>query len=477
MTNKRKQIFISTTLPYINSNPHIGHFLEFWMAMVIKNFYNTNTRHQAVLNVGLDEHGEKVLSAAEAASIPVRDYVDGYAISWMEFCNKFGIVHDTFYRTSDYKHYERVALLWEVCLKAGDLYKGTYQGRYCVGCESYKVDADLVNGKCPDHPSLFIVERNEEVWFFRLPRHIAAIREHVTKDFLIPSSKLEELKNLLEGTRDFPISRPKERLGWGIPVPGDPTQTIYVWFEALMNYVFAAGLFTDKPKFDAQWSNSLQLCGPDNLRFQAILFQGILASAGLPFTKQLLVHGTITDDKGRKMSKSEGNVVDPLDQLEKFGLDAVRYYAIAGLSTTENSGWSELELVKIYNSHLADSYGNLLSRVLHLVEKFQVGQTTPTDEQCNFISTWEKKIIKAYEEYRLKDVTVYVQELLAQGNKYITEQEPWKKTPEEMVPILSFLTMILNCATNLLHPILPEKCETAREAILNRKKINLFPRK
>ncbi len=467
-----KYKFISTTLPYINSKPHIGHALEFIQADVLARHYRIKGR-DVHFNVGVDEHGEKVY---KAAGDNVRDYVDKYAALWDDFCTKFNILYTRFYRTSDPFHYELVKQFWEECLKRGDLEKRSYTGKYCVGCESFKTDTELVDGHCQDHRNTVINEVTESNWFFKLSKYKEQIRKHVVEnpEFLTPQYKINELLNLIDGSDDISVSRLRTSVPWGIPVPNDDEQNIYVWFEALLNYVFSAGYQQDNHKFNSMWADSLQLCGPDNLRFQAIILQGLLASAGIPFTKRLLVHGTVTDSDGRKMSKSEGNVVDPYEQIEKYGLDAVRFYAIAGLNTCENGAWSESDLVKLYNSSLADVYGNLVNRVLHLIESKNVTIGLVDNDFSNCVEPFLAQERDAWDALNLKTVCQVGIDLLKFGNIYITEQAPWKQ--EDPSQVLTNLHYLLLRASGILLPVIPDAAGRAGFAIIDQKKVILFPR-
>ena len=304
--------------------------------------------------------------------------MDGLAIKWKEFCEKFEISYDNFYRTSDAKHHELVKKFWTICLEKGDIYKKSYTGKYCSGCESFKTDVDLVDGICLDHPTTQIKEISEENYFFRLSNYKEYLKNYISQnDFLKPESKKEELLNIIENFDEISISRLKSALPLGVEVPDDPTQTIYVWFEALCNYVIAAGWGSDDEKFKDFWidGNVVQICGPDNTRFQGHIWQSLLLSTNIKLTNTLLVHGTVLDKDGKKISKSVGNVIDPIELYNQFGLDPVRFYILSNLNTYTNCSWNNDELIASWND-LANSWGNLISRTLHLVDKFGISEGT-----------------------------------------------------------------------------------------------------
>jgi methionyl-tRNA synthetase len=283
---------------------------------------------------------------------------------WLDFCDKFQIKYDSFYKTSDKSHHDKVQIIWNRFVERGDIYKKYYSGTYCLGCESFKIEKDLVDGKCQDHPTTPLQLIEEENYFFKLTKYKETLLNWIdlNPDFLQPQYKIEELRNIINSSEDISISRLKENCPWGISVPNDSDQIIYVWFDALLNYIFAAGYLTE----DFKWDRVIQICGPDNLRFQALIFQSFLESEGIKKSDKLLVHGTILDKDGKKISKSIGNVIDPFDQLQKWGLDAVKYYSLAGLSTYSDSNWNEDELVRLFNNEICNYWGNLVARTLQL---------------------------------------------------------------------------------------------------------------
>jgi methionyl-tRNA synthetase len=476
MTTTNK-IYITTTLPYANSVPHIGHALEFIQADALCRHFKKDNR--VFFNVGVDEHGLKVWKKAQDEGVDVNDYLNQLSVKWIEFCHHFQIHYDSFYRTTSSTHYEKVTNFWEKCISRGDLYKKRYSGMYCVGCESFKTDGKSQDGlegtrsKCPEHGTeLEYIE--EENWFFRLSNYKDKLVQWLdsSPDFLVPRAKREELRNQILEAEDISVSRVKNKVPWGIPVPNDPEQVIYVWFEALLNYVFA----TDKTNFRFDDWFIIQICGPDNIRFQGCIFQALLEADKLKHSDRLLVHGTILDENGVKMSKTRGNVIDPIDQLNKFGIDAVRYYALAGLTTCGNSNWSEADLVKLYNDEVCNEFGNLIARVLHLIDKQNV-EISFRHTEPEFVKDLESRVQKANEYWANLDIYQALREtnqLSKLGNRYIGETKPWEGNSVSSLNNLYYLLMNLYA---LYIPVLGEQSLTkVHSAITSKKKEVIFPK-
>lgn len=477
--NKNK-FYITTTLPYVNAEPHIGHALEFVQAdAIVRYFKNRLGKENVFFNVGTDEHGQKIYNKAKEEGLELQTFVDKYAQRFKDFCNLFFVEYDNFYRTSDEKHNEVAKLFWQTCEKNGDIYKKKYTGLYCVGCERYITEKELVDGKCPDH-HVQPEERNEENYFFRLSKYSDVLIKWLDENptFLTPSYKIEELKKFIQEMEDISISRLKENLPWGIDVPNDPNQVFYVWFDALINYVAAVGYGTDEERFK-EWWPAVQICGPDNLRFQGAIWQGMLASAKLPFSQKLLVHGMVLGPDGTKMSKSVGNIVSPFEQEQKYGAEIVRFYLLSGISTYGDSAYKEEDLVNMYNSRLANNFGNLLNRVIHLANAKNVEVNNEEKVSKDFKQTVEKyvkEIDDLYESYEIALASEKIDELADYGNKYITKEEPWNKEHgmEKVGEILNNLTYLLSFVIKAYTPIIPISCKKAEIALIQRESIILF---
>lgn len=469
--------FITTTLPYANSVPHIGHAFEFILGDAISRYFRNKLGDSNVhFNVGLDEHGEKIFNSAIAAGKTTKEFLDELAFKWKEFCQSFNIDFNTFYRTSHTSHEKKVSDFWTMCKNKGLIYKQHYSGSYCVGCECFKLEKDLVDGSCQDHPSLEIKQVDEENYFFALSKFRKKLLNWIDTEIDIrPEIKKIELRKFVDEIRDISISRTRESVPWGIIVPGDSEQVVYVWFDALLNYIFVSGYGKDESEFKEYWSNSVQIFGPDNLKFQAAIFQCLLYAADIENTKTLLCHGTIVDKHGKKMSKTTGNVVDPIDQLEKFGIDAVRYFALSGLNLYDISSWDETEVINRYNAYLADKYGNLLTRVVHLASK---------RADWDIYSNWNRDLFSnkfievesLWDNYEVDKAIHKIEDIIREANNYITVNEPWKVEDEKSLEVLVTLFWCLKDVTRLYAPVMPGKAKEALESLHSLKKIILFPK-
>ena len=452
----------------MNSVPHIGHAFEFILADAISKFLKTKT--DVHFNVGLDEHGLKVWSKAKELGISPEQHIENLTKVWLDFCDKFQIKYDSFYKTSDKSHHDKVQIIWNRFVERGDIYKKHYSGTYCLGCESFKIEKDLVDGKCVDHPTTPLQLIEEENYFFKVTKYKETLLNWIdlNPDFLQPQYKIEELRNIINSSEDISVSRLKENCPWGVSVPNDSEQVIYVWFDALLNYIFAAGYLTE----DFKWDSVIQICGPDNLRFQALIFQSFLESEGIKKSDKLLVHGTILDKDGKKISKSIGNVIDPFDQLQKWGLDAVKYYSLAGLSTYSDSNWNEDELVRLFNNEICNDWGNLVARTLHLVDtKSIVSNFVPND----FIDNVDKLVSEVndlWSQFKVREALQKTNEIVKIGNKYINDEKPWENVNYNI--ILSNLYYLIKEVNKLYYPVFPDKCDETSNAILNKKKVILF---
>ena len=458
----------------------MGHAIEFFQADAYARYFRKKLGAENVfLNVGVDEHGLKVFTTANEMGLSTQNYLDQLVPHWLDFCEKFSISFDNFYRTSSRNHHSLAQAIWKSCDEAGDIYFDKYSGLYCVGCEAFILERNLIDGRCPQHGTE-PVKHDESNYFFKLSRYATQILAYVqdNPEFLKPASKLDELKNLLNDLKDINISRLKSNLPWGIEVPGDASQMMYVWFDALTNYISAVGYGIDEEKFNSFWPG-VQLCGPDNLRFQAAIWQGMLASIDLPFTKHLLVHGTILGPDGQKMSKTRGNVISPLDQFEKFGSDACRFYMLYGLSTYVNCSYKEEELIDLYNAKLANNYGNLLNRLIHLAIKNDVDLSSPiqVDERFRHNVDSKKEFIESqYITFELQKAVNGIDDLISDGNSYFHKMEPWAKDKSDSKQILKNIGYLVRIASELYMPIIPQKAIQAVSAMDKKEKEILFPK-
>ena len=307
-----KNIFITTTLPYCNGNMHVGAAFEFILADSINRFFKSIGKN-TYLNIGLDQNGSKILAKSKEIGIPVKEYVANISNVWIESCKKLNIEYNNFYQTSTEEHAEKVKKIWDFFIKKGDIYQKEYTGKYCMGCESFKLDKDLVDNKCNDHPNTEIQIINEKNYFFNLGEYKNTILAWLNSKPIIPENKINELLVFINDYSELSVSRRKTEYTYGIDVPNDKEQIIYCWFEALLNYCISADNWIGWNSCDI-----IQLYGVDNNRFQAQIFQCFLAALGYKNSDKMFIHGTILDDQGRKMSKTLGNVIDPISQLEKY---------------------------------------------------------------------------------------------------------------------------------------------------------------
>ncbi len=459
-----KYKYISTTLPYINSrHAHIGHCFEFVLADVIAEYHRFYG--EVFFNVGVDEHGQKVHEkAVEEGYEDTQQYCDSAANDWKSFCSLLQINYDNFYRTTDHKHKENVLRFY------GEVKQHTfskeYEGNYCVGCESYITDKEAIDGKCPIHKTELVYTK-ETNKFFDLSKFSDSIQ-----DVLVDKSKSSELENIIRDKFDLSITR--QNVKWGINTgEGD---VFYVWWDALLNYVLAVKYFEDKDYFNKYWENSLIICGKDNLKFQAYILQAILLSNGIPQTKEILVHGTILDANGAKMSKTVGNVIDPVVQVEKHGIDAVRYYLIFGLNTLSDSKYSEEELVSKWNNDIVNGLGNLVSRLLHLIELRSVtlDYESLSLEYDNGIHDTLDEIKQAFESYNFKDIGTILNDIISSLNKRITIEKPFAKDCTNYSEILNEIYFTLKSIIPIYGIVLKGHKDKLDKAFIDNKKVILF---
>lgn len=446
------KFYITTTLPYVNAAPHIGFALEIIQADSLARYHKL-LGDDVFFNFGTDEHGIKIYRKAIEANLDPKTYCDEYASKFSQLKEALNLSYNNFIRTTDSHHIKAAQEFWKRCLAAGDIYKKAYKIKYCVGCELEKTDSELEDGKCPLHPNNEIEIYEEENYFFKFSKYQKPLLNFYNShsDFVIPEFRFHEIKNFVEkGLKDFSISRLKTKLPWGVDVPDDPDQVMYVWFDALVNYISALGWPEDETRFNEFWPG-LQVAGTDNLRQQSAIWQAMLMSANLPNSKQIFIHGFMTVD-GQKMSKSLGNVVNPLDLVEKYGTDAVRYYLLSQIPSTGDGDFSETRLREVFNSDLANGLGNLVARVAKLCEKsnFSPGQT---------YKVWCADVEKGLQEYKFHEALQAVWALVSSTDKKINADEPWKLEGKDLEENLQgYVKRIQEIGYNL-QPFLPETAE------------------
>ncbi|PIR83094.1 methionine--tRNA ligase [Candidatus Kaiserbacteria bacterium CG10_big_fil_rev_8_21_14_0_10_56_12] len=467
--------YITTTLPYVNAAPHVGHALEFVEADCYKRAC-VLAGEEAFLNIGTDEHGAKIAEKASEAGLTPQAYVDEYAARFKAFADTLNISYDAFTRTTNSTHIASAQEFWNRCDDKGDIYKAAYEVKYCVGCELEKTDSELVDGKCPLHPNHEIEIRTEENYYFKFSRYEQALLDLYEKNetFVLPKERLHEIRTFVKnGLKDFSISRRKEKLSWGIPVPGDDEHVMYVWFDALVNYISVIGWPTDEATF-AKWWPVTQLAGKDNLRQQSAMWQAMLLSAGVAPSAQIFIHGFITSG-GQKMSKSLGNVIDPMALVEKYGTDAVRYILLRHVSPFEDSDLTPSAIHDHYTAHLTNGLGNLVARVMklaetHLSEPIERPADSPFPQEY-----WD--LLHAFEFNRVAD---YIWGRIQDLDERITREEPFKVVKTDLEKgraLIREMVTELYQIGRLLNPFMPATNELIKQTILeNKKPENLFSR-
>ena len=494
--NKNKTAFISTSIPYVNANPHLGHAMEFVMTDIIaryKRLSNTDTFFVS----GTDDNALKNVQSAEKEDIPVAEFVKKHAENFKKLASMLAVSNDYFIETSvDEQHRLGAQKLWEYAQK--DIYKKKYKGLYCVGCEEFKTEKELINGRCSEHLGSTPEVVEEENYFFKLSSYQKQLHEIISTDKIkiVPQSRKNETLRFIEkGLEDFSISRSVERAhGWGIPVPKDDSQIQYVWFDALSNYINALGYASDSDKFKKYWtevSEAVHIIGKGILRFHTIYWPAILLSAGIRLPTKIIVHGYITID-GAKMSKSVGNVVDPKDLIDEYGTDAVRYYLARHINPFEDSDFTKDKFKEAYNANLANGIGNLTARIMKLAET-HLDKPVDIPENLGVRSFLEEErsdgkrgdleerfgdLLNKFEVSKAIDL---VWEHMGDLDKYIQEEKPFsvvKEDKEKGVEIIKNITIKLYTIGRMLDPILPETSEKIRDAVEeNKMPQTLFVRK
>ncbi|MFZ4632473.1 MAG: methionine--tRNA ligase [Patescibacteria group bacterium] len=478
--SKNKNFYITTTLPYINSEPHIGFAAEIIRADVIAR-YQTQRGAKVFFNTGTDEHGLKIFQKAEEMGLSVQEYCDIYSAKFLPLYEKLNLSYNKFIRTTDPTHKLAAQEFWRRCQDNGDIYKKTYQVKYCVGCEMEKTDSELVDDRCPLHPNQYLENINEENYFFKFSKYQDKLLDLYKNnpEFVMPVSRLKEIATFVSsGLQDFSISRVKEKMPHGVGVPGDDTQVMYVWFDALVNYISTLGWPDDSENFKNYWPG-IQVCGKDNLRPQAAMWQAMLMSAGLENSTQVLVFGFITAN-GQKMSKSLGNSINPYDIVEKYGTDAVRHYLLAELAPFEDGDYSEEKFCQRYNADLANGIGNLVARVSNLLEKNEIVTNLEVDLKDKEIIETLTNFEESLKTYRFNEASQILWEKIKFCDENLSKTTPWKLTDKkEIENILRPLAQTILNLTYLLEPFLPEtaqKIQTQFLASQIKKGESLFPR-
>lgn len=463
----------TTSIVYINSEPHIGFLLELVATDVLARFAKLQ-KNDVFFVTGTDEHGIKIEKAATASGKEPQVYADEIAQKYIDLCKDFNISNDYFVRTTDEKHKKFVQQSWQQLEEKGVLEKREYQGLYCVGCEAFKAERELENGKCAIHQSE-VEKISEQNYFFKLTDTTKEqIITWLNTNKIKPETKTSEVLNMLKDFEGVSVSRPKTKLSWGIAVPNDDSQVMYVWVDALLNYLSA--ITSSGKSIEDFWSESevTQVIGKDILKFHAIIWPALLIELGYPLPDKLVVHGFINVD-GQKMSKSLGNVITPTELKEKYGVDATRYLLLRQLNFYDDSNFVWEEFDAIYNGELANGLGNLLARTIGLKNKSQsILEDAISQEIANYSQTFNEQIKNSpLNELDFAAHLAQVNLLIKDADEWINTNEAWKgiKDDERVLPITNLFKI---CA--LLEPVIPKTALKIYEQLKDLEAVPLFPR-
>jgi len=473
-----KKFYITTAIPYVNAPPHIGHALEFVQADTIARYHRLLGEDTCLLSGG-DENALKNVQAAEKTNTQIQKFVDTNTELFQNLAKNLNVQFDAFQKGSDQKHHFPASQkLWELCDKNGDIYKKSYEGLYCLGCEVFYAKNELnENGECFEHPGKKLDLIKEENYFFRLSKYQKKLIDLLTTSVInvVPEFRKNEVLSFLkQPLQDISISRTNERAkNWGVPVPNDLTQRIYVWFDALNIYQSGIGFGWDEKNYEKWWPANVHVIGKGIARFHAIYWPAFLLSAGLKLPKTIFMHGYITVE-GQKMSKTVGNVINPNELIQKYGTDALRYYLLREIPSYDDGDFSERRFKELYNADLANGLGNLVARVSKLSNQLQVTSYKLQVKKIN-----SEKYKNALEEFRFSDALADIWKLVKETDKYIDENTPWKLEGKQLENVLVHAIDVIRTIANLLQPFLPktsQKILTQFNGPTIQSQLPLFPR-
>jgi len=471
-----KKFYITAAIPYVNAPPHAGHTLEFVQADVLARYHQL-LKNEVLYVSGADENAQKNVASAKKRNISPKKWCNINSQKFKSLKNLLNLTSNfIFQRSSEKKHYKSSQKLWNLC-KKGDIYKKKYTGLYCLGCEEFKKRKDLVNGRCPEHPNKKLEKISEENYFFRLSNYQEFLEKLIQSNKLqiIPKKrKNEALSFIKSGLEDFSISRSSERMqGWGIPVPNDPIQTMYVWFDALNVYQTAIGFGWNMEKYKKWWPADIHCIGKGILRFHAIYWPAILKSAGLKLPKKIFVHGYITVE-GQKISKSLGNVIDPKDIVKKYGTDALRYFLLKTIHPHNDGDFNWKLFNKVYNADLANGLGNLVQRLSKLCQIANLSGQKNT--QPDIPNQYQQYLNK----FQFNTCLQWLWQKITKIDKFIDKNKLWEKNGDDLKKALRPQIKQILQISYLLKPFLPQTSEKIKK-IFTAKNISapkkpLFPR-
>lgn len=472
------KFYTTTAIDYVNGAPHIGHAYEKILTDVIFRHF-TQRCEDAYFLTGTDEHGIKIQKTSAQNGVSPKEFCDMNAQKFKDAWKALGIDYSQFIRTTDEQHEKVVQKIFKKLVEKGDIYKHSYTGLYCSGCEAFLSEKDLTeDGLCPDHlKKPEVVE--EENYFFKLTKYKDAIIKHIktNPDFIVPAFRANEVLNQLENIEDISVSRVNSNVSWGIPVLDDPSQVIYVWIDALSNYITAIGYDPDgsSEKFEKLWPADVQVIGKDILKFHSIYWLAILMALDLPLPKHILAHGWITIDQ-TKMSKSLGNVISPTSVLEAFNLeipDPLRYYMASAAPCGKDGNYSDEDFKEKVNAHLANSMGNLLNRTLSMLVKYFDGDIKPEFLGKNELVDKAMETVKAvkhhFDYFEVQEAAQKIIELVDITNKYVTDNAPWTLAKEGQMDkcgeVLTNVLDIMCVISSLVYPFCPNIAQAMAEQL------------
>ncbi len=466
----RGTYYITTAIDYPNAAPHIGHALEKVAADVVARYHRLRG-HDTFFSIGVDENSQHVVTAAARNGAEPLAWVDSMDEAFRRTWAALDISNDYWIRTTTERHFRASQEMFKRAQANGDIYTAVYSGWYCPNCNAYYTTEDLVNERCPNHPTLKPEWLEEENYFFALSRYSLRLLEHIEAhpEFIVPASRRAEVVGLIrQGLRDFSVSR-RVRPGavnWGIPVPGDPRQVIYVWFDALTNYLTAVGFPDNSEQFAHYWPADAHVIGKDITRFHCLYWPAMLLSAQLPLPRQIAVHGFITLE-GQRISKTTGNIIDPVELVQQVGVDTVRYFLLRNLSFTQDGDFSRINLIQHYNTDLANDLGNLLNRVVSMTNRYckgeipTAGTAGPLEQALQQLAAeTRERAASAIEAWDIGGSLNIIWQLVRRANQYLEQSEPWKlakqaEQQERLHTVLYSAAEAVRVIAVLLAPYIP----------------------
>lgn len=463
------KFYVTTSIAYVNGAPHIGFAMELVEGDILARWHRLIGDATFFLT-GTDENSLKLLKAAEKAGTTPQELADTNAARFIELTEKLNLSNDDFIRTTDEKrHFPGAQKIWQALDAKGLIYKGTYEGLYCIECEQFYTEKELRDGKCPIH-GIELQHIKEDNYFFKLSEFSEQLAQRIESDELriVPSSRKHEILNVIKGgLQDISFSRPAEKLGMGIPVPGDESQHMYVWCDALTNYITAIGYGRDEELFTRWWPADVHLIGKDIIRFHAAVWPAMLLAADLLLPKSLAVHGFINVE-GEKMSKSKGNVIDPFEVLAHRGIDATRYYLARFMPLGSDGDYSEQHFTEIYDAELANDLGNLFSRVTAMIGKAYEGQVPEGTADAHLkehVGQTYEKVKNHLDDFAFAQAIEAIHDLVVRANKFIDEKRPYKQAGQDKADTLYTLAQVLGHLSLLYEPVIPQTARIMRDRL------------